>query len=47
MIVWIGFPVWLRVLILDLLSEDNEGGRSDSFPVWIRVLILDQLSEDN
>ena len=41
MIVRIRFPVWLRVLILDLLSEDNEVGRSDSFPVWVRVLILD------
>ena len=29
MIVRIGFPVWLRVLILDLLSEDNRGDHSD------------------
>ena len=28
-IIRIGFPVWLRVLILDLLSEDNWGDRSD------------------
>ena len=46
MIVRIGFPVWLRVLILDLLSEDNEVGRSDSFPVWIRVLILDLFASE-
>ena len=29
MIVRIGFPVWLRVLILDPLSEDNEAVVSD------------------
>ena len=46
MIVRIGFPVWLRVLILDPLSEDNEGGCLDSFPVVVRGLILDLLAPE-